>query len=327
MKIEQIRQVVEIHRAGSINKASENLFLSQPAVSHSLKSLEKELNREIFVRSHSGIEPTEFGKTFINHAIELLKHADQIEYAARDRYCGNAPLTFRVSVYYLLFAWNAFTGLIGRYRDNATNFHYNQVCLSNVFQDIKRDASELGLISIPTIDKKKWLAYFELEDMSYTPIYRGAPNVMLSVSHPLFHSGKPSLSPGDLRDYPLVVIGEPMDLFSQMNRKMGEALKAPAVIEASDRTTAHDYISAIGGYCCVIRTGTAYTKMDFFSDMKLLPIDGLPFEFELGWIKKQDRVLSSVALEYMEDIAALLGPCGSIQPENVLQRETEQTNK
>lgn len=42
MKIEQIRQVLSIYQSGSINKAAQNLFLSQPYISNSLKSLERE---------------------------------------------------------------------------------------------------------------------------------------------------------------------------------------------------------------------------------------------------------------------------------------------
>lgn len=84
MKIEQIRQVLSIYQSGSINKAAQNLFLSQPYISNSLKSLERELQQKIFIRSYNGIQLTEFGKIFIQNAQGLLKYADQIEYAAKD---------------------------------------------------------------------------------------------------------------------------------------------------------------------------------------------------------------------------------------------------
>ena len=58
MKIEQIRQVLSIYQSGSINKAAQNLFLSQPYISNSLKSLERELQQKIFIRSYNGIQLT-----------------------------------------------------------------------------------------------------------------------------------------------------------------------------------------------------------------------------------------------------------------------------
>ena len=55
MKIEQIRQVLAINRCGSINKAAEELFLSQPNLSISVKNLEDELGYRIFIRSSHGV--------------------------------------------------------------------------------------------------------------------------------------------------------------------------------------------------------------------------------------------------------------------------------
>ena len=42
MKIEQIRQVLSIYQSGSINKAAQNLFLSQPYISNSLSKMRKD---------------------------------------------------------------------------------------------------------------------------------------------------------------------------------------------------------------------------------------------------------------------------------------------
>lgn len=47
---------------GSISKASESLYISQPALSQKLKNLEEELEEELFIRSNKGIELTEIGK-------------------------------------------------------------------------------------------------------------------------------------------------------------------------------------------------------------------------------------------------------------------------
>lgn len=46
----------------NISKASEKLFVSQPAVSFSIRELEKELNQQLFVRKSKGVELTAFGK-------------------------------------------------------------------------------------------------------------------------------------------------------------------------------------------------------------------------------------------------------------------------
>ena len=64
MKIEQFRQVIEIFNTGSINRASQNLFLAQSSLSSSIRALERELGKEIFIRTQSGIGLTQFGIVF-----------------------------------------------------------------------------------------------------------------------------------------------------------------------------------------------------------------------------------------------------------------------
>lgn len=48
----------------SITKAAKSLYISQPAISKSLKKLEEELNTELFYRNLNGVELTEAGKVF-----------------------------------------------------------------------------------------------------------------------------------------------------------------------------------------------------------------------------------------------------------------------
>ena len=49
---------------GNITKASEKLFISQPAVSQSIKKLEEQIGGILFLRSNKGLVLTEEGKNF-----------------------------------------------------------------------------------------------------------------------------------------------------------------------------------------------------------------------------------------------------------------------
>ena len=78
MKIEQIRQVLAINRCGSINKAAEELFLSQPNLSISVKNLEDELGYRIFIRSSHGVRLTHHGKIFVQSASVVMDQFDSL---------------------------------------------------------------------------------------------------------------------------------------------------------------------------------------------------------------------------------------------------------
>lgn len=62
-----------------MTRASEELHISQPAISQSIKKLEEELGGTLFLRSNKGMELTEEGKMFYEYvkgALELINNAE-----------------------------------------------------------------------------------------------------------------------------------------------------------------------------------------------------------------------------------------------------------
>lgn len=63
-----------------MTKASEELHISQPAISQSIKKLEEQLGGTLFLRSNKGMELTEEGKMFYEYvkgALELIDNAEK----------------------------------------------------------------------------------------------------------------------------------------------------------------------------------------------------------------------------------------------------------
>lgn len=63
-----------------MTKASEELHISQPAISQSIKKLEDQLDGTLFLRSNKGMELTEEGKMFYEYvkgALELIDNAEK----------------------------------------------------------------------------------------------------------------------------------------------------------------------------------------------------------------------------------------------------------
>lgn len=67
---------------GSINKAAACLYTTQPNVSKVIASFEAELGRELFKRSHRGMQLTPYGNTIRQYAESVLKHIKLIMDAA-----------------------------------------------------------------------------------------------------------------------------------------------------------------------------------------------------------------------------------------------------
>ncbi|MFS1905832.1 LysR family transcriptional regulator [Vibrio lentus] len=73
--LRHLRAISEVVNTGSISKASEVVFLSQPAITQAIAKLEKNINSELFERTTDGMKPTEQGEAFsfrIERALEYI---------------------------------------------------------------------------------------------------------------------------------------------------------------------------------------------------------------------------------------------------------------
>ncbi len=73
MTIAQVQYVCEIAKRGSMSRAAEQFFISQPALSEQIKALETELGCVLFRRTARGTELTEAGEQFCRYAEPVVK--------------------------------------------------------------------------------------------------------------------------------------------------------------------------------------------------------------------------------------------------------------
>ncbi|MBC6451238.1 LysR family transcriptional regulator [Actinokineospora xionganensis] len=80
-----LRVVVAIARAGSIRRAAAALLVSQPALLGQLQRIEETVGGPVFVRSRTGVEPTELGRFLITEGGEVVDEFDRLIAATRTR--------------------------------------------------------------------------------------------------------------------------------------------------------------------------------------------------------------------------------------------------
>ena len=94
-----------VAKCGSLSKAAEQLYVSQPAASQSVKQLERLLDTPLFTRTHHGMELSKQGGRIIiddvERAIELLDGAEQKLAALKQ----NATGTVRIGASETIFRY------------------------------------------------------------------------------------------------------------------------------------------------------------------------------------------------------------------------------
>lgn len=81
MTLVQLRHFVALAEAGSFNRAAAQVFLTQPALSRSIKALEDEWGSPLFDRVGRRVLLTPYGLEALPRARALLEDADQLEHS------------------------------------------------------------------------------------------------------------------------------------------------------------------------------------------------------------------------------------------------------
>lgn len=77
-ELRQLRHVIALADHGNFARAAEALRMSQPALSRSVQSVERELGARLFQRTPSGAEPTDVGHLFVLRARQIVQMSDDL---------------------------------------------------------------------------------------------------------------------------------------------------------------------------------------------------------------------------------------------------------
>lgn len=138
---------------GSLTKAAKNLFISQPALSQSIKQLEEQLGGRLFVRSSKGMTLTYEGKImyeYVKQALLLLEIAENKFSELKELTIGeiNIGAGDSISKYYLMDYIVNFRELYPQIKIMIKNRTSDKTLLL-----LKQGKIDMGFVNLPIDDK------------------------------------------------------------------------------------------------------------------------------------------------------------------------------
>ena len=79
MKISHLNTFLTVASTGSFTRAAQDLFMTQPTVSHHIQSLEQSLGYQLIIRSSSNMRLTAKGKQLLQKASEIMRLIGEIK--------------------------------------------------------------------------------------------------------------------------------------------------------------------------------------------------------------------------------------------------------
>ncbi len=295
MNITQLKYVLEIAGSASMREASTKLYVSQPALSASIRELEDELGILIFERTNKGISLTDAGREFLTYAKKAVAQYEILE----DRYLAqdSGRERFSVSTQHYNFSIRAFTDVVKRLRPKKYLFSIRETRTKEVLDDVRSLKSEVGIVSFSGSSEPVLRKLFRDYQLEFTPLMIRDTYVYVWKDHEL--AGRKEISIDEMRDYPFVSFDQSDDSNFYLTEEAMADLEFEKMIKSDDRATSMEIFAELGGFS--IGTGMLSQEDSVLQGLvaiKLKEEDPLT----IGYITRKGSAFSVYGRAYIEEL-------------------------
>lgn len=200
MDLDRLRLFETVVEMGSFQKAAEKRYISQRAVSQSMKKLENELNLQLFMRENNKIFVTEVGQQFYLKIKDMLHNFD-INVRSLQNHKINPFCELKIG-YFSPFEGNLLMKKLIKAKEDGSNIKYTVVeeSIEHLISDVKLKILDCALIleygnhnkidssleskviyknqmvmGVSKLNKNSKLATFPIKELSQKPILYYSP--------------------------------------------------------------------------------------------------------------------------------------------------------
>ena len=290
MTIQQCKYILKIAQCGSLNEAAKQLFVAQSSLSVCVKSLEQELNIQIFERAGNGVYLTEAGTEFIKYARQITEQSDFIT----KRYAENTLCKrLYVSTQHYDFVADIFGKLLNETNEDCYRFSLREMKTYDVIHETETAYCDIGIIAIKSNDRGIMERYINNRGLTFTPLLDAMPHVYLRKGHPI--AEYPAITAETLKHYPSVSYEQGEHNNSFFTEEITNTYSDKQV-EISDRASLMNVLLATD--CYTIGTGIMPSLLN---EGRIVSI---PFESEdfytIGYIVRADRNVSELTKRFID---------------------------
>ena len=168
MTLQQLKYVITIAKYNSMNQAAKELFVSQPNMSETVKTLEDELGIKIFNRTNRGIIITPEGEEFLSYARQVVEQYYLLEHRYIDK---QVKKRFSVSMQHYSFAVQAFVDMAKNYDTQEYEFAVRETKTYEVIEDVSIGRSEIGIIFMNNFNKDVLNKILSANKLDFTKLF------------------------------------------------------------------------------------------------------------------------------------------------------------
>lgn len=309
MTLTQLNYLITIAETHSLNKAAEQLYVSQPSLTSAMKELEKELGITLFYRSGRGVTLTGDGTEFLLYARQIYgQYENVLEKYGKN---GSHKKKFGVSTQHYSFAVKAFVDMAREFDMSRYEFAIRETKTAEVIRDVSTMKSEIGILYLCDFNRRAMEKLLKAAGLEFHHLVDCQAYVYLWRGHPL--AGEHSIGFEQLKDYPCLSFEQGDNSSFYLAEEILSTNEYPRVIRANDRATMLNLMIGLNGYTlcsgiiCEELNGNDYLAVPFRDDEQ-----NPNSMMEIGYVTRKNTFLSGMGERYIRAVKEYLRMIGTI---------------
>jgi DNA-binding transcriptional LysR family regulator len=284
LEIKYLQYFIEVTRTGNFTSAAENLFITQPALSRIIKSMEDELDTQLFIRTRKKLILTDAGHALKKHTLEIQKHLQQLD-EELDQMSMLEKRHIRIGLPTIINS-TFFSQLIASFHQEypEVTFQLEEDGSKANEEKIVNDLLDFGVVVLP--DKNKNIDYYMFV------------NEKLKLVVPSSHhfAEKQEVSLQELKEENFIMFNRDFELRNLVMTACREAGFQPIIIS---ETSQLDFIEEMVANDLGITLLPEGICRELTNDIKTISINNPEIQWSLAMIWKKDAHLSQVDKEFI----------------------------
>ncbi|MDR6123010.1 DNA-binding transcriptional LysR family regulator [Bacillus sp. SLBN-46] len=287
MELRQLRLFIEVAKHKSITKAAENMHISQPALSKTLRALEDELGMTLIIRTNKTSDLTDAGKVVLEYALRMTVLVDEMKTTLIDMTNlsrGQINIGLPPFIGSLFFP-----RVMAKFHHAFPNIELNitEYGGARVVKSVEEGEFELGVAVLP-IDEQEFSVYPIVEEEMRLVVYK---------DHHL--SDRVEVELKELRDEEFIFYHEEFALNQIMrNHFIAAGFEPKILFKSSQWDLMTEMVAANLGITILPQS---ICNRAFNSDLKVIKLQD-DIMWKLAVITKKDRYISNAGRTFIDFI-------------------------
>ncbi|WP_102048781.1 LysR family transcriptional regulator [Pygmaiobacter massiliensis] len=300
MNIKHLEFFVAVAQYGSINKAAQSLYISQPHLSHIIKEIETDVGFDLFQRTKQGVVLTPEGEQFLEHSNAILREMENLKRFSRKVKPDKDRLSLSMTKFsHTMESFNE----VCCHNENLESFSYrlNEGSTVDVIDDVLTGTADVGVIHFASHESAHMRSSLEQKGITVTPIASLSLHIVISKNHELIQRGQP-VTLAALQEYGFVrYYGQYEDFIYNIATENVhlDLNNSPKITYVYGRAALLHLIASSNFYTIGIQ---GFTTQDSMYQVLSMPIPNCKERVEFGIITLKDCQLSDSEKEFVDNV-------------------------